>query len=66
MLFSVMPRTAVAQAETKIIRPKKVCRGKYEALRCEARPGNKKVMSPANHWNRKRMTVMSPIQEWRL
>ena len=50
IVFSVIPKIAVAQADTKINRPKKVCIGKYELLRCEARPGNRKVMTPASHW----------------
>ena len=49
MAFSVMPRSAVAQADTKIMRPKKTCTGIYELLKCEAKPGNKNVTKPASH-----------------
>ena len=65
MAFSVMPMRAVAQAMTKIVRPRKICMGRKTARRWEARPGQRKVTRPEVHWMVARLMVRRPHQEWR-
>ena len=58
--------SAVAEAKTKIVSPKKMCMGRKNDLRCDARPGQRKTTSPRPHWVTAMMMVRRPHQEWRL